>query len=638
MKIRLMLLMLFGYTIAFSQTQSDVELPLPNVNIPSPGAFQLTQYGDNPINEFNGRLSTNIPLYTYKWGNLELPISLSYDAAGVKVDDLPTWTGINWTLQAGGVISRIVKDMPDEYAPTRIHLSDAEIIRTTESDCSPDTAQYFDYGVTPSQQDKEVDLFSFSFPGYSGTFYIDFDGKVQLTKMDSELKIDISNFFTVHNNQIIITTPNGVKYHFGGVNATEISAGYSGSKQGAIFSSTSFYLFKIEHPVNGVINLEYEATTGNQIYSINKSSYVGHPLAIPSSEQLPLVQQVSALKSNTFVTHVYQSKFLSKITGENSLEEVIFNTTQYTNANFIKVLNSIEIKNRDVLTRKIDLSYLLKDGDFTRADRFFLEKVEIDKDFDIGNLNGKKFEEYRMVYEDPLKLPKRLSFEQDILGYYNNEVQNISLIPNDPLEPEFDDVSTYGFANRHAKFEYAVKGVLKQLYYPTGGFTEFDYEPAQPVIKKTYSTYEREVYINNSTDKLLHAELPGPDENGEIIFDDPIYIGQEAEITINLSANDISSYELNHRVKTLVTITDISNGNVVFSKLQLLGYEPSTSKFPFTFVIGKRYKAEITMDESEYSGSGSVFANFNFTLQTGIDTSTGLGVRIKKADRLYESE
>ena len=90
------------------------DLKLPEITPPSPEAYELTKYGDVPINEFTGMVSLNIPLYSLRAGQLEMPISLNYAGAGVKVDQLSTMTGINWTLSAGGLIARTIYDIPEQ--------------------------------------------------------------------------------------------------------------------------------------------------------------------------------------------------------------------------------------------------------------------------------------------------------------------------------------------------------------------------------------------------------------------------------------------------------------------------------------------------------------------------------------------
>jgi hypothetical protein len=44
-----------------------------------------------------------------------VPVSLSYHAS-LKVDDVASWIGAGWSLNAGGVITRSVRGRPDEGA------------------------------------------------------------------------------------------------------------------------------------------------------------------------------------------------------------------------------------------------------------------------------------------------------------------------------------------------------------------------------------------------------------------------------------------------------------------------------------------------------------------------------------------
>jgi hypothetical protein len=48
-----------------------------------------------------------------KSGNISVPISITYNSGGVKVDDFASSVGLNWNLNAGGSIVRMVKDLPD---------------------------------------------------------------------------------------------------------------------------------------------------------------------------------------------------------------------------------------------------------------------------------------------------------------------------------------------------------------------------------------------------------------------------------------------------------------------------------------------------------------------------------------------
>ena len=107
-KIFLNIIMVF--TIINLQSQ---DLPTPK-NIQSPNAASLGKYGDVPISYYTGAPNISIPLYNLNNNDIPLDISLNYNPSGVKVNDLPGWVGQNWSLNAGGVITRTVQNFPDE--------------------------------------------------------------------------------------------------------------------------------------------------------------------------------------------------------------------------------------------------------------------------------------------------------------------------------------------------------------------------------------------------------------------------------------------------------------------------------------------------------------------------------------------
>jgi hypothetical protein len=87
----------------------------PNVIPPSPDAASLGRYGEIPVELSKGTPSISISLYEIQSGSLRLPISLSYHASGVRVNDVSTSVGTSWTLNAGGAITRAVNGLPDEF-------------------------------------------------------------------------------------------------------------------------------------------------------------------------------------------------------------------------------------------------------------------------------------------------------------------------------------------------------------------------------------------------------------------------------------------------------------------------------------------------------------------------------------------
>ena len=81
---------------------------------PTPNAASLGKYGDIPVSYHTGLPNISIPLFTLQDGSLQLPISLSYHGGGIKVEETASWVGLGFSLNAGGVISRTVRNAPDE--------------------------------------------------------------------------------------------------------------------------------------------------------------------------------------------------------------------------------------------------------------------------------------------------------------------------------------------------------------------------------------------------------------------------------------------------------------------------------------------------------------------------------------------
>ena len=163
-------------------------------NVHSPSATEFVRYERIPVSYFNGLPSIEIPLYTAETKDLYLPISLSYHASGIKVNQYPTAVGLGWNLNAGGGIARIVNGIPDETCSL-------DIIDQTGTGFSGDTdpgywfsSRYMDRNDWASEErlkdyaeiagiidyDTEPDEFSINAYGLNGSiyFYRDKDGVI----------------------------------------------------------------------------------------------------------------------------------------------------------------------------------------------------------------------------------------------------------------------------------------------------------------------------------------------------------------------------------------------------------------------------------------------------------------------------
>ena len=166
-------------------------------NVPTPNAASLGHYGDIPVSYYTGNPGITIPLYEITVREVTLPVKLDYDASGVQMNVLPSWTGYNWTLSAGGAITRKVNGSVDEWKPPTMHTLAGHFHR------------YFDcYNLLPTlsnqaladsisdmdSYDFEPDIFYFNFMGKSGKFYLGNDGQ---WKVNSDFDIDV--IYNIHD-------------------------------------------------------------------------------------------------------------------------------------------------------------------------------------------------------------------------------------------------------------------------------------------------------------------------------------------------------------------------------------------------------------------------------------------------------
>lgn len=93
------------------------------IQSPSPTAASIGHLAVADVALQTGAATVSIPLYEVQnRAGFTVPITLEYHSNGLKVDDISSWVGAGWTLNAGGVVTRSVVGLPDEdtgYPVTR---------------------------------------------------------------------------------------------------------------------------------------------------------------------------------------------------------------------------------------------------------------------------------------------------------------------------------------------------------------------------------------------------------------------------------------------------------------------------------------------------------------------------------------
>lgn len=282
MKTRYIIFLLAFWKTLFCTAQQDV----PN-EIPTPNASNLGMYGNIPISHYTGRANVSIPIINmYGTDELSFPIYLQHDASGILVNSLPTWTGHNWTLMAGGAITRIIEGYPDEYVPVyQGTLFPFSNYFQSYNQLSKDINNEEDLtkNLENNRYDYAPDIFYFNFLGISGKFFLGNDGQ---WKVLSDNNLDIVFDINSPDNYIepfiasmpgddstkkqpkvikgfIIRDDKGYIYEFGGNNnsieySTNLFA-QSEYEQVESWKATSWYLTNIKDQFGNILfTLDYE--------------------------------------------------------------------------------------------------------------------------------------------------------------------------------------------------------------------------------------------------------------------------------------------------------------------------------------------------------------------------------------------
>lgn len=458
---------LFGASIdAFGQ----YNIKMPDLLPASPEVSGFIKAGYGGVNMSTGAVSVNVPLYTLKVKGLSWPISISYSSQGLKLDEACSRVGHGWTLNAAGVISRTVKDDPDEVVSRLTMPSNLGTV---------DSANFF-YALNASSEsntrDSEPDVYHFNFNGQSGKFVFDNTGNAIVTS-HSNLKIE-----RISAHHFVITTTDGVRYKFGN-NEYEKTNTHNMNTAVPYKNSlrTAYFLYQVEIPGGNWINLNYNSITTQVATGITQTATkFGYPEQDPCNICPPNSGITYTTNTNTVE---YATRYLTSIT-TSSGQVVDFSyqarpdLSDDNRLSFIYVSNDPSSGSVETV-KAYKFNYYDPPGFDGSADpggnariigRFFLTKLI---DFPVEDIvtPDSSAVYYQFTYHNLERhTGKPISTQQDYFGFYNGNTGNL-------LVPENDfSTSSYVTGNRTVNHDSTKNGILTSVRYPTGGTEEFYYE------------------------------------------------------------------------------------------------------------------------------------------------------------------
>ena len=89
----------------------------------SPEAASFRRYGETSVGEYTGTAMVSVPLYTFSYKGIEIPINLSYMGGGIDVAREASWVGLGWDMNIGGCVTYIAQGGNDQIF-SLLYISD----------------------------------------------------------------------------------------------------------------------------------------------------------------------------------------------------------------------------------------------------------------------------------------------------------------------------------------------------------------------------------------------------------------------------------------------------------------------------------------------------------------------------------
>ncbi|HMO62551.1 MAG TPA: hypothetical protein PKC39_15560 [Ferruginibacter sp.] len=620
--------LLFFSIMVMASMASLSQEPLKNYHqkiIPvSPNAAAIEKYIDYPISGHTGVPSISVPIYSCEIKGYTLPVSISYHAGGIKVDQDASNIGLGWALNAGGVITAKVNGITDDfsgmgnshpqyqkiknlsfvtsYGPTYMDCFNLELLDDPFIIYTGEDIEYL-RNVISYNDDSQPDIYSFQYGARSGQFFKDENG-VFRTIPFSKLKIE--TYSALNFSGFVIIDEEGVRFEFTeisgskGVEANSLNPLYG---KDAIYSNyrPSYSLTKIQTPNGGEMNFTYAHQNYNNLMQIqaNRDKYL-----VPESGCFQYYNGDMKYRYTSSTMEMrYNDKVISSISTNNGLE-VVFeydseprldlpgNGSTMTGARALKSIAMLRPGTEPEQIKKINFShnYFSTGGGMASMYNYRLR-------LDALQEEGKP--PYQFFY-NTTPLPHRLSFAQDHWGYSNGKFTNTSLFPKDIAHLLLDG------ADREPDFEHTQAGVLSKIIYPTGGFVEYTYEP---------NNYRVIANTNKYTEYIGPGVIYQPNNTQSETFSIP-----EGAIAIRIFYNNAFTGTEVHNDETYIYLDGPNNYHLVMTGVnnegQLLSLEPG------------EYTLSITAVGDTYPASASI-RWYNTEVQPPHNKITG-GLRIKK--------
>jgi YD repeat-containing protein len=494
-RIQLIVLLLVSVCV---KAQLDYKEMVP----PNPDVAAIMKPVTTPVTKYAGIPNISIPLYSIEEDGVMVPISIDYHAGGIKVGEEAGNVGLGWSLQSGGMITRVVNGMDDFRTDTRAYLEHTEPLPdytisgaaaydgttrfVSTSDCNfyvnGNPREYSFPEPGRPQIDHMPDEFMYNVAGKSGTFYFRRDGSIFKKEKDGVIIIPEFKGAALNKKNVTfrIIGEDGTTYHFDYIGTTQTTF-----ENDTNYDST-WYLSLIE--TKNQRNIVFNYRNWGKIYPIRTfiQDYLDAEIdARDYCLQSPAIQCAGNGYRNYAGPQVeIDGVYLTDISFPNGSvnfeysidDERLDIPTGY----FVKRI-SVSNNTREIRYFDLEYSYFgrpgvggtLETGDFSSILPVSVNSNSLNMRLRLDKITQDGHLEHSFQYHAPNSVPNKTSMAQDYWGFHNGASNSYYFIPR---TADLTQIPNENTANRLSSESNAKLFSLKRIIYPTKGYTDFEYE------------------------------------------------------------------------------------------------------------------------------------------------------------------
>ncbi|MCD7936235.1 MAG: hypothetical protein LUG98_05185 [Tannerellaceae bacterium] len=610
-----------------------------NINSYNPGVISTTpqslhfeKYLNHAVTEYNGLPVIRIPVHEIKVKGVTIPITLSYHAGGIKYRQYDGDIAAGWSIAAGGFrVSRTLKNRPDEnsifYSQTELDklTSTGDIDRYLGGMVIKENPEHGGATQTSDDMDGEYDLFSYITPTTSGNFIIH-DRKnaqnVKTTIMEGHndiITMNVSNptatLMRRSLTHMAIKDDQGNDYLFGdndsNLNYTERQTGVDWKYR---LTPLAWTLKEINTPHQEKVKFTYEKFSP----------------AVDWTWPTTLTIQDAELSKQSGPHREYTSGYRTAGTSWSDLLFVKKIETDKESVEFIRYGNSHKVANERHLVKEILIKNKLTNE--TKTIRFNRQRVwshHLLNSIEVSVSGMVPTQKHTFTYYQPAAGKTEANTYPDQWGYYtyreaadrsqgmlHDKFKTHLFVQKttNAVDPNVTgQVGTYfhewanrsgNAGSRNASHLFS----LKEITFPTGGTTSYEYEENQ-----YYSAYQRKTVKGggqrvkkitsdpkNGTTPVISVFRYGENENGTGTAAFPLEANVFGSERLIFPATRIvreSSFFVSRTYSTL-PVGDATQSlfTVAYPKVTVYRYDQTTNKYNgktiSTYDRLKKYTAE----------------------------------------------